>query len=166
MAICSAFWIILRQILFKFFDPDSECFAKYDAFGAHIFDYACLRRKAYRSRRGSKLWKNCIHRKLFWKWLMGGCIPLILTLGLATGHKLQKPSKESGIFQSLGTISFVLFLLKGRVKKGEGWHNGPPLNTLLVIYISDIGPIFLKYSFFIYSISFFRWRHRWRQAAN
>ena len=28
MAICSAFWIILRQILFKFFDPDSECFAK------------------------------------------------------------------------------------------------------------------------------------------
>ena len=44
MAICNAFSIILRQILFKFFDPDSECFAKYDAFGAHIFDYACLRR--------------------------------------------------------------------------------------------------------------------------
>ena len=53
-------------------------------------------------------------------------MPLILTLGLATGHKLQKPSKESGMFQSLGTISFVLFLLKSRVKKGEGWHNGPP----------------------------------------
>ena len=53
-------------------------------------------------------------------------MPLMLTLGLATGHKLQKPSKESGMFQSLGTISFVLFLLKGRVKKGEGWHNGPP----------------------------------------
>ena len=31
------------------------------------------------------------------------------------GYKLQKPSKESGIFQSLGTINFV-FLLKGRVK--------------------------------------------------
>ena len=83
-------------------------------------------------------------------------MPLILTLGLATGHKLQKPSKESGMFQSLGTISFVLFLLKGRVKKGEGWHNGPPLNTLLVLNISDIGPIFLKYSCFIYNISFFR----------
>ena len=39
-------------------------------------------------------------------------------LGSAPGHKLQKPSKESGMFQSLGTISFVLFLLKGRVKKG------------------------------------------------
>ena len=29
--------------------------------------------------------------------------------GSAPGRKLQKPSKESGIFQSLGTISFVLF---------------------------------------------------------
>ena len=27
----------------------------------------------------------------------------------AAGHKLQKPSKASGIFQSLGTINFVLF---------------------------------------------------------
>ena len=27
----------------------------------------------------------------------------------APGYKLQKPSIESGIFQSLGTISFVLF---------------------------------------------------------
>ena len=52
-------------------------------------------------------------------------MPLILILGLATDHKLQKPSKESGMFQSLGTISFVLFLLKGKVKKGKGWHNGP-----------------------------------------
>ena len=25
------------------------------------------------------------------------------------GHKLRKPSKESGIFQSLGTINFVFF---------------------------------------------------------
>ena len=29
--------------------------------------------------------------------------------GSAPGHKLQKPSKESSIFQSLGTINFVLF---------------------------------------------------------
>ena len=27
----------------------------------------------------------------------------------APGYKLQKPSKESGILQSLGTINFVLF---------------------------------------------------------
>ena len=30
------------------------CFAKYDAFCSHIFDYACLRRKAYCYRRDSK----------------------------------------------------------------------------------------------------------------
>ena len=41
------------------------------------------------------------------------------------GHKLQKPSKESGIFQSrfffFGTISFVFFSLKGKVKRrGHG----------------------------------------------
>ena len=29
--------------------------------------------------------------------------------GSASGYKLQKPSKESGIIQSLGTIYFVLF---------------------------------------------------------
>ena len=40
------------------------------------------------------------------------------SLGSAPGHKLQKPSKESGMFQSLGTISYVLFLLKGTVKRG------------------------------------------------
>ena len=27
----------------------------------------------------------------------------------APGHKLQKPLNESGIFQSLGTINFVVF---------------------------------------------------------
>ena len=31
--------------------------------------------------------------------------------GSAPGHELQKPSKESGIFQSLGTISFFCFFL-------------------------------------------------------
>ena len=56
---------------------------------------------------------------------------------IAPGHKLQNPSKESGIFQSLGTIYFVNFLLKDKVKRrgrggGEGWHNAP-LNTLLTV---------------------------------
>ena len=52
--------------------------------------------------------------KVFFK-MAGGrmrsCIPLTLPPESAPGHKLQKPSKESGIFQSLGT--------KNRVKKGE-----------------------------------------------
>ena len=41
----------------KFFYSNSECFAKYDAFCSHIFDYACLRRNlAYCYQRGPKLW--------------------------------------------------------------------------------------------------------------
>ena len=53
--------------------------------------------------------KLYIHQKYFPKWLMGGGIPLILPPGSAPGYKLQKPSKESGIFQPLGTISFAIF---------------------------------------------------------
>ena len=50
------------------------------------------------------------------------------------GHKLQKPPKGSGIFQSLGTISFVLFYEKAE-SKGGGGHGtmDPPLNTLVNI---------------------------------
>ena len=47
--------------------------------------------------------------KTFLKMADGGCIPLMYHSGSAPGHKLQKPPKESGILQSLGTISFVLF---------------------------------------------------------
>ena len=68
-------------------------------------------------------------------------MPLILPLGLVPGHKLQKPSKESGMFQSLGTISFVLFLLKGRVKKG-GRMAQWPLSEYAPGH-KHIGPIFL-----------------------
>ena len=71
----SVFWIIFRQVLFKFFDPNSDCFARYDAFCSHIFDYACLTYGL------SLLKKFEIMEKLyrptskhFWKWLVGGCI--------------------------------------------------------------------------------------------
>ena len=107
----SPFWIIFRQILFKFFDPNCECFAKYDAFCSDIFDYACLKPKAYHCQRGSKLWKNCrlyiknIFENGWWENAYSSTYPL----GSAPGHKLQKLSKKSGTFQSLGTISFVLF---------------------------------------------------------
>ena len=54
---------------------------------------------------------------------MGGCILLILPPVSAPNHKLQKPSKESGIFWSLVTINLNVLSLKGNIK--------PPLNTLL-----------------------------------
>ena len=47
--------------------------------------------------------------------------PHLTPLRSAPGHKLQKPSKESGIFQSHGTINFVNFSLKDKVKRrGRG----------------------------------------------
>ena len=62
--------------------------------------------------------ENLYASKIFLK--MAGCMPLILPPAFANGRTLQKPSKESGTFtfQSLGTIRFVLFLLKSRVKRG------------------------------------------------
>ena len=59
-------FVLFEQFLSKFdkfFVPKSECFTKYDAFYSYIFDYACQGRKAYCYRKGSKLWKNCIHQK-------------------------------------------------------------------------------------------------------
>ena len=49
----------------------------------------------------------------------------------APGHKLQKPSKESGIFHSLGTINFVLFT-KRQNQRGGG--HGPIAHR----HISDV----------------------------
>ena len=118
----NAFWITFRQILFQFFDLNSECFAKYDAFRLHIFDYACLGRNCHR--RSSKLWKNCMHQKHFWKWLVGG-YHLSYPPGSAPGHKLQKPLKESGMFQSHGTIGFVRFHWKAE-SNGEANAQCPP----------------------------------------
>ena len=52
------------------------------------------------------------------------------------GHKLQKPSKESGIFQSHGTIYFINFSLTKRqsqVERTGGWRmtQRPPLPPLI-----------------------------------
>ena len=65
--------------------------------------------------------------KTFSKMVDGWLRTLILPSASAPGHKLQKPSKESGIFQSLGTISFALFYYSRRQsQKGGTRHNAPP----------------------------------------
>ena len=81
------------------------CFVKYDVFCSHIFRYAYSGSKASVSKKFEIMEKLCT-LKTFSKMADGGCIPLILS---ASGHQLQIPSKESGIFQSLGTINFVSF---------------------------------------------------------
>ena len=72
-------------------------------------------------------------------------MPLIL----APGHKLQKPSKESGLFQSLGTINFVLFLLKGGVKRGGGQGTMPPPKYALVSTFRPIKVLIKRSSLFV-----------------
>ena len=94
--------------MFKFFDFNSECFAKYDTFCSHIFNYACLRRKAYVAIEEVRNYRKIVYIKNtfengWWEDAYTSSYPS----GFAPGHKLQKPSKESGIFQSLGTISIV-----------------------------------------------------------
>ena len=49
----------------------------------------------------------------------GSMHTLILSPESTPGHKLQKPSKESGIFQSLGTISFVFSFTKKQSQKRD-----------------------------------------------
>ena len=59
--------------------------------------------------------------------------PSSYSLGSAPGNKLRKPSKESGIFQSLGTINFVLFA-KRLSQKGRVMAQWPFLHTLLFLW--------------------------------
>ena len=103
----------------------SECFAKYDAFCSHIFDHACLLLKAYGLLlpKRFEIMENCItYIKSIVEngWREDACsssyhpIPPVS----APGHKLHKPSKESGIFQSLGIINFVLFTKKQNQRGG------------------------------------------------
>ena len=78
----------------KFFDPNSECFAKYDTFCSQVFDVRANGVKLIAIEEVRNYEKIATTSKTFSKWLVGGCIFLILP----PGHKLQKPSKESGVF--------------------------------------------------------------------
>ena len=67
MAILVLLKQVLRQIVFEFFALNFEDFTKYryDAIFSHVFDFCVpvLKRRNYCCRRGSKLWKSCIHEK-------------------------------------------------------------------------------------------------------
>ena len=109
-----------------------------DAFCSHIFDYACLRRRAYSCRRGLKLSKYCVHQKFFE--MPGGNIytptPSSFSLdpSLAISYRNHRKSRPYSIFQSLGTINIILFdCSKSPSQKGgeRGMAQWSPLNTLL-----------------------------------
>ena len=104
----------------------------YDTFCSHIFDYACLWRIRLtvieEVRNYGKI--VCIKNIFENGWWEDAC-PSSYLSGFAPNHKLQKPSKESGIFQSLGTISIILFTKKLSQKGGGHGTMAPLLNTLL-----------------------------------
>ena len=99
------------------------------------FSVVRAKRKAYCYQRGSNYGKIIYIKSIFENGWWKNAYPSSYPPGSAPGHKLQKPSKESGIFQSLGTINFVLFLLKSRVKR-RAWSHAPHLpNTLLAFFL-------------------------------
>ena len=71
--------------------------------------YACLGRIRLIANEGVRNYGKIVYIKNVFE---NGCwedaYPSSYPPESAPGHKLQKPSKESGIFQSLGTINFVL----------------------------------------------------------
>ena len=68
-AVCyfSAFCVIFTQILFKFFDPKSESFAKYDAFFRRFSINLSYGVRLTAIQRGLKLWKKLYTSKIFLK---------------------------------------------------------------------------------------------------
>ena len=77
--------------------------------------------------------------KAFWK-MVGGRMhtPHPTPPVSVPGHKLQKPSKECGIFQSLGIINFALITKKAESKGGHD-PMAPSLNTLLAARMQYLG---------------------------
>ena len=112
--------------MFKFFDPNSECFAKYDAICSHVFIVRAegVRLIAMEEIRyyGKIAFIKNIFENGWWEDAYSSSYP--------PGHELQKPSKESAYFSHLAPL-ILFFFTKRPSQKGEGaWYNDP-LNTLL-----------------------------------
>ena len=89
--------------------------------------------KAYRYQRDSKLWKSFIHRKRFRKWLLGGCIPLILPpMDASLVICYRNHQKSLAYFSHLAPLVLFFFTKRPSQKMGAmaQWANAP-LKTLL-----------------------------------
>ena len=118
--------------MFKFFDPNSECFGKYDAFCSRVFDVRAKGVRLIAMEEVRNYGKIVYIINIFE--MAGG--RMHAPHPIAPGHKLQKPSKESGLFQSLGTINFFFFT-KRRSQKRWGVRHNVPLNTPLSLRLID-----------------------------
>ena len=95
--------------MFKFFDPGFECFANYNAFCSHTFDLRVQGVSLIAIEEVRNYRKIVYINKVFENGWREDVCSSSYAPGSTPGHKLQKPSKQCGIFQSLGTINFVLF---------------------------------------------------------
>ena len=105
------------------------------AFCSHIFDCACLRRKAYCYQRASKLRKNCILQKAFLKTADGRMHtphPIPLDRSLAISCRSQLKSLAFKVYFSHLAPLILFFFTKKHSQKEGGMVQCPPLlNTLL-----------------------------------
>ena len=109
--------------MFKFF----ECFAKYDAFCSHIFDYACLRLIAIAIKEVRKY-----ASKTFLKMAGGRMhVPHSTPLDSPVAISFSNHQENLAYFSHLLAPLVLFFFTKRQSQKGGPWHNGPPLNTLL-----------------------------------
>ena len=122
MAILVFFLINFTQILFRFFDSNFECFAKYDAFCSLIFDYTCLRRKAYCYGRGSKLCKTVCTKTLMK--MAGGRMytPHPIPQDLPEAISCRNHQKSLAYFNHLTPFVLFLFTKKQSQRGGGAWH--------------------------------------------
>ena len=108
--------------MFKFFDPNSECFAKYDTFCLHSFNYACLRRKAYRPsyQRDLKLQKKLYASKTFLKMADGRMhIPHPTPLDSLLAKSYRNHQKTLAYFSHLAPLVLFLFIeTQSQIRRG------------------------------------------------
>ena len=119
----SVFWIIFRQILCKFFDPNFECFVNYDPFCSHIFNNACLSRKANCYQKGSKLWKNCIS-KTFLK-MAGGKMHTLHPTPLSPPQAISYRNHHKTLAYFSHMAPLILFFFIKKQSQGGGERHGP-----------------------------------------
>ena len=109
--------------MLKFFDSNSGCFAKYEAFCSHIFNNARFRRKAYSYRRGSK-YRKIVCIKIILEngwWEDGGTmhIPYPTPLDSPLAISYRNHQKNLAYFCHLAPL-VMFFFAKRQSQKGGG----------------------------------------------
>ena len=130
MAISVPFESFSRKFCLNFLTLrcNSECFAKYDACCAHIFDYACLRPKDVRlipPRKRFEIMKKLHTSKTFLK-IAGGRMhtPHPNPLDPPLAISCRNHQKSLAYFGNFAPIILFLFTKK-QSQKGGPWPNAP-----------------------------------------